>query len=125
MLLYPAEGKCIIVEFKAPDVEVSQHLDQINRYAMIIHNLSDPSFHFNTFYGYLIGENVDYDSIQESNSDFKQAANLKYIFRPNYIVPGRFGHKDADLYTEILKYSDLLKRAQDRNRVFIDRLEGK
>lgn len=103
VLLYPAEGKCIIVEFKAPDVEVTQHLDQINRYAMIIHNLSDPSFHFNTFYGYLIGENVDYDSIQESNSDFKQAANLKYIFRPNYIVPGRFGHKDADLYTEILK----------------------
>lgn len=125
VLLYPAEGKCIIVEFKAPDVEVSQHLDQINRYAMIIHNLSDPSFHFNTFYGYLIGENIDYDSIQESNSDFKQAANLKYIFRPNYIVPGRFGHKDADLYTEILKYSDLLKRAQDRNRVFIDKLEGK
>lgn len=125
VLLYPAEGKCIIVEFKAPDVEVYQHLDQINRYAMIIHNLSDPSFHFNTFYGYLIGENVDYDSIQESNSDFKQAANLKYIFRPNYIVPGRFGHKDADLYTEILKYSDLLKRAQDRNRVFIDKLEGK
>lgn len=124
VLLYPAEGKCIIVEFKAPDVEVSQHLDQINRYAMIIHNLSDPSFHFNTFFGYLIGENVDYDSIQESNSDFKQAANLKYIFRPNYIVPGRFGHKDADLYTEILKYSDLLKRAQDRNRVFIDKLEG-
>ena len=124
VLLYPAEGKCIIVEFKAPDVEVSQHLDQINRYAMIIHNLSDPSFHFNTFYGYLIGENVDYDSIHESNSDFKQAANLKYIFRPNYIVPGRFGHKDADLYTEILKYSDLLKRAQDRNRVFIDKLEG-
>lgn len=35
VLLYPAEGKCIIVEFKAPDVEVSQHLDQINRYAMI------------------------------------------------------------------------------------------
>lgn len=125
VLLYPAEGKCIIVEFKAPDVDVSEHLDQINRYAMIIHNLSDASFQFNTFYGYLIGENIDYDSIQESNSDFKQAVNLKYIFRPNYIVPGRFGHKDADLYTEIIKYSDLLKRAQDRNKVFIDKLEGK
>lgn len=125
VLLYPTEGKCIIVEFKAPDVDVSEHLDQINRYAMIIHNLSDASFQFNTFYGYLIGENIDYDSIQESNSDFKQAVNLKYIFRPNYIVPGRFGHKDADLYTEIIKYSDLLKRAQDRNKVFIDKLEGK
>ena len=125
VLLYPTEGKCIIVEFKAPEIDVSQHLDQINRYAMIIHNLSDPLFHFNTFYGYLIGENVDYDSVQESNSSFKQAANLKYVFRPNYVIPGRFGHKDADLYTEIIKYSDLLKRAQDRNKVFIDKLEGK
>lgn len=125
VLLYPAEGKCILVEFKAPEVDVSEHLAQINRYAMIIHNLSDPSFHFNTFYGYLIGENIDYDSIQESNSDFKQAVNLNYIFRPNYVVPGRFGHKDADLYTEIIKYSDLLKRAQNRNKVFIDKLEGK
>lgn len=123
ILLYPAEGKCVIVEFKAPDVDVSEHLDQINRYAMIIHNLSDPKFSINTFYGYLVGENIDYDSIQESNPYFKEAANLGFIFRPNLPVPGRFGHKEGDLYTEVIKYSELLKRAQNRNRVFIEKLE--
>ena len=123
ILLYPAEGKCVIVEFKAPEVDVSDYLDQINRYAMIIHNLADPKFKFDTFYGYLIGENIDYYSIQESNSYFKEAANLGFIFRPNYPVPGRFGHKDGDLYTEIIRYTELLKRAQDRNRVFIEKLE--
>lgn len=123
ILLYPAEGKCVIVEFKAPDVDVSEHLDQINRYAMIIHNLSDPNFSINTFYGYLVGENIDYDSVQESNPYFKEAANLGFIFRPNLPVPGRFGHQEGDLYTEVIKYSELLKRAQNRNRVFIEKLE--
>jgi hypothetical protein len=123
ILLYPAEGKCVIVEFKAPDVDVSEHLDQINRYAMIIHNLSDPKFSINTFYGYLVGENIDYDSVQESNPYFKEAANLGFIFRPNLPVPGRFGHQEGDLYTEVIKYSELLKRAQNRNRVFIEKLE--
>lgn len=123
ILLYPAEGKCVIVEFKAPDVDVSKHLDQINRYAMIIHNLSAPEFKINTFYGYLVGENIEYDSIQESDPYFKKAENLGNIFRPNLPLPGRFGHSDGDLYTEVIKYSELLKRAQNRNKVFIDKLE--
>lgn len=124
IMLFPAEGKCIIIEFKAPNVDVSAHLDQINRYAMIIHNLSDLSIEFNTFYGYLIGEDIDYDAIQESNVYFKKAANLGYIYRPNYPLTGKFGHIEGDLYTEIIKYSDLLKRAQARNRIFIEKLEG-
>lgn len=124
ILLYPAEGKCVIVEFKAPEVDVSEHLDQINRYAMIIHNLSNPVFSINTFYGYLVGENIDYDSVQESNPYFKEAANLGFIFRPNLPIPGRFGHQEGDLYTEVIKYSELLKRAQNRNKVFIEKLEA-
>lgn len=75
------------------------------------------------FYGYLVGENIDYDSVQESNPYFKEAANLGFIFRPNLPVPGRFGHQEGDLYTEVIKYSELLKRAQNRNRVFIEKLE--
>lgn len=124
IMLFPSEGKCVLIELKAPNVDVSEHLDQINRYAMIIHNLSNPKFTFNTFYGYLIGENVDYDAIQENNVYFKQASNLGYIYRPNYPLPGKFGHIEGDLYTEVIKYSDLLKRAQDRNRIFIEILEG-
>lgn len=71
----------------------------------------------------LVGENIDYDSVQESNPYFKEAANLGFIFRPNLPVPGRFGHQEGDLYTEVIKYSELLKRAQNRNRVFIEKLE--
>lgn len=103
ILLYPEEGKCIIIEFKAPDVEVSMYLSQINKYAMMINNLSDDSLQIHAFYGYLIGENINYDYIQEAESAFKEAAYLKYLFRPNYDVPGRFGRPTGNLYTEIIK----------------------
>lgn len=122
ILLYPEEGKCIIIEFKAPDVDVSDYLSQINRYAMIINNLSDPSFKFNAFYGYLIGEDVDYMSILESNPRYEEAPNLGYIFNPYEPVKGLFGKDNGELRIEVLKYSDLLKRAKDRNRAFIDLL---
>ena len=125
IMLYPAEGKCILIEFKAPDVDVSKYLDQINRYAMVINNLSDEKFDFHAFYGYLIGETVEYDFVEENNSAFKQAPNLKFLFRPSYDLPGRFGRPSGDLYTEIIKYSDILNRAQLRNKILMGKLEEK
>ena len=123
ILLYPTEGKCIIIEFKAPDVDVSEHLDQINKYAMVINNLSNDNFKIHSFYGYIVGENIEYDFIEERNSSFKQSPNLKFIFRPSYDIPGKFGREKGDLYTEIIKYSDILKRAQLRNRILMEKLE--
>lgn len=123
ILLFPNEGKCIIVEFKAPGVDVSFHLDQINRYARLINNLSDEKFGFNTYYGYLIGEQgIDIDEIQDANPDFQSAHSLDYIFRPYLRIIGKFNRPDGALYTEIIKYSDILKRAQNRNQIFIDKL---
>lgn len=123
ILLFPQEGKCIIIEFKAPHVDVSDHLHQINRYARLIHNLSRDQYHFMTYYGYLIGQNIDIDEIRDSEPEYKSAASLNYIFRPHMTVAAKFGRKDGDLYTEIIKYSDLLDRAQLRNKMFVKKLE--
>lgn len=124
ILLFPSEGKCIIIEFKAPDVEVSNHLHQINRYARLIHNLSQDKYKFNTYYGYLIGENIDIEDILDSIDNFISASSLNYIFRPYVAIKGKFGRPDGALYTEIIKYSDLLDRAKLRNKMFIDKLEN-
>lgn len=123
ILLFPKEEKCIIMEFKAPDVDVSDHLNQINRYASLINNLSKEDFSFNTYYGYLIGENIDIDAIEDNDTDFKSAHSLNYIFRPFKRIAGKFGKKDGALYTEIIKYSTLLERAKLRNKIFIDKLD--
>lgn len=123
VMLYPAEGKCILIEFKAPDVDVSEYLDQLKKYAMVINNLSDEKFQIHAFYGYLIGETVEYSFVEEKQSEFKQAPHLKYLFRPNYNLPGRFNRPSGDLYTEIIKYSDILKRAQLRNQILMEKLD--
>lgn len=122
ILLFPAEGKCIIIEFKDPKEDISKYLGQINRYASLILNLSKDKFSFNTFYGYLIGEEIDYDSVRDVDSDFKASEHFNYMFRPHKAVAGKFKRTDGALYTEILKYSTLLKRAKVRNKIFIDKL---
>lgn len=124
ILLFPKEGKCIIIELKAPETNVSEHLNQINRYASLINNLSKDTFKFDTFYGYLIGENIDVDDIRDNDSDFKSAHSLDFIYRPHKSIVGKFGKSDGSLYTEIIKYRTLLERAELRNRIFIQKLEN-
>lgn len=123
ILLFPAESKCIILELKAPEENISEHLNQINRYASLINNLSIDSLKFNTFYGYLIGESIDVDDVIDNDSDFINAPNLGYIYRPFKRIVGKFGREDGSLYTEIIKYSTLLERAKLRNKIFIDKLK--
>lgn len=125
ILLFPNEGKCIIIELKAPGIEISDHLNQINKYASLINNLSKDSFKFSTYYGYLIGENIEIDTVRDADSDFKSAYNLDYYFRPYKAIAGKFGRQDGTLYTEIIKYSTLLERAKLRNKMFIEKLEKK
>ena len=57
--LFPEEGKCVIIEFKAPDVDLSEHTSQIPKYAKLIANYSRDEFKFNQFFGFLIGEKID------------------------------------------------------------------
>ena len=44
ILLFPQEGKCLIIELKAPDVNVSEHLTQIDFYASLIRNYTANDF---------------------------------------------------------------------------------
>ena len=49
VLLFPDEGKCIILEFKNPDVNISSQLQQINNYASLIWNFSKDKFRVSCF----------------------------------------------------------------------------
>lgn len=122
ILLFPGENKCIIIEFKNPDVNISEYLNQINRYASLILNLSKPEYRFHTFYGYLIGEKIAADDVRDHDSDFVHSYHLDYVFRPSKAIVGKFGRNDGSLYTEVLKYSTLLERAKRRNEIFIKKL---
>ena len=122
ILLFPDEGKCIIIELKAPDVNVSEYLNQVNKYASLILNFTEEKFHIDTFYGYLIGEDFNIDDVRANDGDFKHSYQFDYLFRPSKVVAGMNGHKDGALYTEVLKYSTLLERAEQRNKIYKEKL---
>lgn len=125
VLLFPSEGKCVIIEFKNPNVNVSECLNQITKYAYFLRNFTNPQFKFVTFYGYLIGESVERRDVRSADGDFIAAPNLDYIFRPRKNIPDDSGaNLDGSLYMEVLKFSVLKERAEIRNRAFIDRILG-
>lgn len=123
VLLFPEEGKCIIIEFKAPSVNVADHLTQIDKYANLILNYSEDNFKITTFYGYLLGESIDTRDVRGAVSTFEQSYQFDYLFRPSAKVVGFDERKDGSIYTEVIKYSTLLKRAKQRNKIFIDKLK--
>ena len=123
ILLFPQEGKCLIIELKAPDVNVSEHLTQIDFYASLIRNYTADHFQITAFYGFLIGEDIEDRDVRGRISRFEQSLHLDYWFRPSEKVIDFSGRIDGSIYTEVIKYSTLLERAKLRNKLFIDKLD--
>lgn len=123
ILLFPEEGKCIIIEFKAPDVNVSDHLTQIDRYASLIRNYTEDKFQITTFYGYLLGESIEPRDVLGTVSSFEESYQFDYLFRPSTKVIGFDNRSNGSIYTEVIKYTTLLQRARQRNKIFIEKLQ--
>lgn len=126
VLLFPEENKAIIIEFKAPDVNVSEHLSQIDFYANILLNYTRDDLQLTTFYGYLIGEDIEDRDVRGRVSSYEYSPKFHYWFRPSEKVINFNNGPEGNIYTEVIKYSTLLERAKFRNRIFIDKLiQGK
>lgn len=123
VLLFPEEGKCIIIEFKAPHVNASDHLTQIDRYANLIRNYTEDKFQITTFYGYLLGESIEPRDVLGTVSRYEHSYQFDYLYRPSENVNGFDGRANGSIYTEVIKYSTLLERAKQRNRIFVDKLK--
>ena len=118
IFLYPEEGKCILIEFKNPEVELSKHCDQIQKYAKIIANYSTQKF--TQFYGFLIGEQIDRLSVPDR---YQIAPYGNYWIYPNEPINNiESGLRIADLYQEIIPLSEIAKRAEIRNKSFAEKL---
>ena len=100
------------------------HLNQINNYATLLKRFASDHFHLETFFGYLIGENINTDDVRSYDADFLPAYNFDYVYRPNKKIYGGDNGRDGALYTEVIKYSTLLERATRRNDIFIHKLIG-
>lgn len=116
--LFLEEGKCVIVELKAPDVDLSAYLNQMSGYCTLIANYSQKPI--SSFFCYLIGETfnplVDLNDYDETvTGDFiRQNMPIRSVKNRNDII--------ANQQVEIIKLSSLYARAKRRNKSFADKL---
>ena len=122
ILLFPSEHKCVIIELKTPDKDVSAYISQVTKYASLIRKYCKDQFEVTTFYAYLIGDNFSFDDIIDANPYFRKAYYFDYVYNPDQPVNGGSERKNGEMYIEVITYSTLLERAALRNRIFIDKI---
>ena len=118
VFLFANEGKCILVEFKAPDVNLSDYLNQTEKYCTLIANYS--SVKIEKFYCYLIGEVVNSIDLP---AEYDKTVNGSWL-REKIRIVDKTELRNPIAYSqqEILKLSDIANRAHRRNRNFADKL---
>ncbi|UVP24475.1 ATP-binding protein [Bacteroides xylanisolvens] len=70
ILLFPKEHKCIIIELKSMDADVSKFVSQVSQYAGLIRQYAKDRFEITTFYAYLIGESFTLNEVKRANPFF-------------------------------------------------------
>ena len=121
IFLFADEGQCILIELKAPDVNLSEYLNQLPMYCNLIANFAiNP---VTRFYCYLIGENLNPIEI---GGDYRQTVDGDFVRRADYAIMryenGRQEQELGKAHIEIIKLSSIQRRAHRRNKSFADRL---
>lgn len=118
IFLFPGEGKCVLVELKAQDANLADHLGQMTKYCNLIANYG--ALPINRFYCYLIGEklapiDVINDCEPTVNDDWVHHEQQIRSIHDNKVI---IGH----IYSEIILLSSVAARAERRNKSFAERL---
>ncbi len=121
IFLFVDEQQCILIELKAPDVDLAEHLLQLERYCNLIANFSIAPI--SRFHCYLIGETA---TDMDLAGHYRQNIHGDWVNRNSYKVMryenGRQEEEIGEAHREIIKLSSIAKRAQRRNKSFADRL---
>lgn len=118
IFIFADEGKCVLVEFKAPDIDLSEYLQQTEKYCTLIANFSSKKIE--KFYCYLIGEDF---SPFDLPSEYEQTVNGTWL-REKIKIIDKTPMRNIIAYgqQELLKLSDIAARAHRRNRSFAEKL---
>ncbi len=116
--IFTNEGAAIIIEFKAPDVGIQEHIPDLAQYARLLAAKSNGRI--KKFYGYLIGCTLDPSRMILGYTRF---ANGKGYFRSDKLVDDETNRVYGELYSEVLLYEHFIDRAALRLRVYKDKLK--
>lgn len=115
--IFNQEGSAIIIEFKAPGVELQDHINDLYQYARLLAAKSNGKI--KKFYGYLIGDTLDESRMPPT---FKRFPSGLGYFDTGGISDHATGKQYGELYSEVLFYSQFVDRAENRLKVYKNKL---
>lgn len=115
--IFTKEGSAIIIEFKAPDVGLQEHVPDLVQYARLLAAKSNGRI--KKFYGYLIGCTIDSSRMDPAFNPFPDGRGY---FRSTPIRDDATGRAYGELYCEVLLYQHFIDRAEARLRIYKDKL---
>jgi hypothetical protein len=114
--IFGEEGAAIIIEFKTPGVDVADHIQDLMEYAQLL--AAKSKGRLSKFYGYLIGDLINPNRV----IGYKRFPKGKGWFGTFEIREPATDRRLGELYSELLYYEDIVKRAEKRLAVYKERL---
>ena len=115
--IFNEEGAAIIIEFKAPGVELQEHVLDLVQYSRLLAAKSKGKI--SKFYGYLIGDTIDESRMSPSYTRFPSGGGY---FNTDRIVDPNTNVQYGELYSEVIFYDQFVERAENRLKIFKERL---
>ncbi|MBF0332624.1 MAG: hypothetical protein HQL40_03130 [Alphaproteobacteria bacterium] len=115
--LFNKEGSAIIVEFKAPSVQMDDHIGDLTEYAHLLAAKSRGKLR--KFYCYLIGDTVNALRLGPSWTQFPVG---KGWFQSGELRDPETRQQLGETYFEILHFSDVVERAKRRIGIYQKKL---
>ncbi|MDR1923265.1 MAG: ATP-binding protein [Planctomycetaceae bacterium] len=121
LLFFPAERKCIIIELKDPNVGLDENVFQMDRYVQLIANFVKPEFAIESFFTYLITDN--FNKYDKPGNGYRKSYGIEGFIRNSADVKNYDNDISiANQYSEVIRYTDIYKRANKRNQIFFDKI---
>ena len=114
--IFNQEGAAIIIELKAPGVELQEHDQDLIEYARLLAAKSNGKI--NKFYGYLVGDSINENRLR----GYTKFASGKGYFGTDPVEDLNSRIQYGELYSEILFYEDFVDRAEQRLKVYKEKL---
>jgi hypothetical protein len=114
--IFCKEGAAIIVEFKAPNVSLDDHVGDLMEYSQLL--AAKSRGRLKRFYGYLIGTSVNPNRIL----GFTPFPSGNGWFSTVEVKEHTTGRRLGELYCELLFFRDVYEKANKRLQVYKDRL---
>lgn len=110
--LFNKEGSAVIVEFKAPGVQIDEHIGDLSEYAHLLAAKSGGKL--KKFYGYLIGDTINPLRL----NGWTPFSEGKGWFVSNSLDDPITRQKLGETYFEILDFNEVIDRAKKRINIY-------